>query len=441
MIEAELPLAGDPVPMDLSREPLRFPADRATRLQNLARGDEGYLLALGYSTQRGYANSHPFAGEIRMGEVPLEIIPEELGFAINIGEITLTECQMVNQFAGSSDVPPQFTRGYGLAFGDAERKAMAMALVDRALRADELGEEIASPAQDPEFVLSHTDNVEASGFVQHLKLPHYVDFQAELELVRKMRSASAKVGVGDTANQPELRATERERGMNGLPGYNFAYLDEQTKRMIRRAMLKAVADPRLPGALRLAARCPCPMAGAPAACRSPPRSSVGTTCSRSSTRARTTPPMRSTSGASSPAPPVWRRPRAPAKPPSSRPATAFPRTPLTEEQILVYQVPMPEPLSAPGAARSETASCTRWREYGLMHVKLYEDIARYGHIATCLRLSGDGQRALPDVALADPEVRQPQAAHEPGAATVSAPAARSALYAIPPYTPVAQPGL
>ena len=40
-----------------------------------------------------------------------------------------------------------------------------------------------------EFVLSHTDNVEASGFVQHLKLPHYVDFQAELELVRKMRAS------------------------------------------------------------------------------------------------------------------------------------------------------------------------------------------------------------------------------------------------------------
>jgi len=187
LMEAEFPPAGDPAPGDLSREPLRFPADRATRLQNLARGDEGFLLAMGYSTQRGYANSHPFAGEIRMGEVAMEIVPEELGFPIAIGEITLTECQMINQFAGSSTVPPQFTRGYGLAFGEAERKAMAMALVDRALRAAELGEELVAPAQQPEFVLSHSDNVEASGFVQHLKLPHYVDFQSELELLRKMR--------------------------------------------------------------------------------------------------------------------------------------------------------------------------------------------------------------------------------------------------------------
>ena len=61
----------------------------------------------------------------------MEIAPPELGFAIDIGDMTLTECQMVNQFKGSKTVPPQFTRGYGLAFGHGERKAMAMALVDR----------------------------------------------------------------------------------------------------------------------------------------------------------------------------------------------------------------------------------------------------------------------------------------------------------------------
>jgi alpha-D-ribose 1-methylphosphonate 5-triphosphate synthase subunit PhnI len=115
-------------------------------------------------------------------------VPPELGFAIDIGDVTLTECQMVNQFKGSKTKPPQFTRGYGLVFGHAERKAMAMALVDRSLRAGELGEERTSPAQDEEFVLSHADNVEASGFVQHLKLPHYVDFQSELNLIRRIRA-------------------------------------------------------------------------------------------------------------------------------------------------------------------------------------------------------------------------------------------------------------
>ncbi|MFL9874464.1 carbon-phosphorus lyase complex subunit PhnI [Paraburkholderia megapolitana] len=188
LIEQETPSPDAPEPGDLSREPLAFPASRATRLQNLARGDEGFLLAMGYATQRGYAHSHPFAGEIRFGTIAVEMELDELGEAVEIGEIDVTECQMINQFAGSSSVPPAFTQGYGLAFGHSERKAMAMALVDRALRADELGETLASPTQDIEFMLSHSDNVEASGFVQHLKLPHYVDFQSELELVRRLRA-------------------------------------------------------------------------------------------------------------------------------------------------------------------------------------------------------------------------------------------------------------
>ena len=189
LIETHQAKQNDPTPFDLTRQPVRFPADRSTRLQNLARGDEGFLLAMAYSTQRGYANSHPFVGEIRLGSVEIELIPEELGFAISIGDIEITECQMINQFAGSKTEPPQFTRGYGLAFGHSERKVMAMSLVDRALRAAELGELVQSPAQMPEFVLSHSDSLEASGFVQHLKLPHYVDFQSELELVRKMRAS------------------------------------------------------------------------------------------------------------------------------------------------------------------------------------------------------------------------------------------------------------
>ena len=189
LIEEEFaPEPGDAPPTDITREPLRFPAGRDARLQALARGDEGFLLALGYSSQRGFAHTHPFAGEIRYGTVTVEIVPEELGFAVEIGEIEVTELQTVNQFRGSTTAPPQFTRGYGLVFGHQERKALSMALVDRALRCTEFDEAVNSPVQDEEFVLSHSDNVEASGFVQHLKLPHYVDFQSELELLRKLRA-------------------------------------------------------------------------------------------------------------------------------------------------------------------------------------------------------------------------------------------------------------
>src|SRR6202035_571899 len=186
-------VAGDGEPGDLTREPLSFPASRDVRLQALARGDEGFVLGMGYSTQRGYGGSHPFAGEIRMGTVSVEIEPTELGFSIDIGDLVLTECQMVNQFKGSKTVPPQFTRGYGLVFGFGERKAMAMALVDRAMRAADLGEDVTAPAQNIEFVLYHADNIEATGFVEHLKLPHYVDFQSEPEAVRRMRPEAAQL--------------------------------------------------------------------------------------------------------------------------------------------------------------------------------------------------------------------------------------------------------
>jgi alpha-D-ribose 1-methylphosphonate 5-triphosphate synthase subunit PhnI len=176
---------------DITREPIRYPAPRGARLQQLARGDEGFLCALAYSTQRGFGSTHPFAGEIRVGEVELWFHAPEIDDDIPIGSITVTECEMINQFTGSTEVAPTFTRGYGIGYGTSERRAMSMALVDRSLRAEELGEvaNTPSPAQDQEFVLSHADPLEASGFVTHLRLPHYVDFQSELVMLRTLRAA------------------------------------------------------------------------------------------------------------------------------------------------------------------------------------------------------------------------------------------------------------
>lgn len=182
-------------PTDITQDAPSYPCDRSARLQSLVRGDEGFLLALGYSTQRGYGRNHPFAGEIRIGDVELCITPDELGFTINIGTIQVTECEMINGFSRLPEGEIKFTRGYGLAFGQSERKCMAMALVDRALQADSYDEERISPAQQEEFVLSHCDNVEAAGFVSHLKLPHYVDFQAELELLRRLQNKESVVAA------------------------------------------------------------------------------------------------------------------------------------------------------------------------------------------------------------------------------------------------------
>jgi alpha-D-ribose 1-methylphosphonate 5-triphosphate synthase subunit PhnI len=196
LVEPCEPSPGDPEPPDITRDPPAYPLPRAGWLQMLARADEGWVLGMGYSTQRGYAHTHPFAGDIRCGRVAVELVPDELDFPVEIGEVELTECQMVNQFVGSAEVAPTFTRGHGLVFGRGERKAIAMSLVDRALRAAEFGEMATSPAQQQEFALPQGDSVEASGFVSHLKLPHYVTFESELQLIRKLRDdVHAKVAA------------------------------------------------------------------------------------------------------------------------------------------------------------------------------------------------------------------------------------------------------
>lgn len=176
---------------DITRDPVVFPSRRDERLQALARGDEGFLMGLCYSSMRGYGRNHPFVGELRYGDATVVLTLPELDIPVGIGTIRVTECQTVHLTTGDGSLPPRYTRGYGLVFGHGERKALSMAIVDRSLRSAELGERVAYPAQDDEFVLSHSDSVAASGLVQHLKLPHYVDFQAEMQLLDQMRAEHA----------------------------------------------------------------------------------------------------------------------------------------------------------------------------------------------------------------------------------------------------------
>lgn len=188
LVATEEPEKADHPVGDITREPLRLPAGRDVRLQNLARGDEGFLHAMAYSAIRGFGfSAHPFAGELRVGEVSVEIVPEELGFAVEIGEILVTECTMLYRDKGSKTSAPGFEHGYGMSFGHCERRAMSMSILDITLGIGEKEEAPVAPSQNAEFILYHSDSVEASGFLQHLKLPHCVDFQAELVWVRRAR--------------------------------------------------------------------------------------------------------------------------------------------------------------------------------------------------------------------------------------------------------------
>lgn len=190
-----------PIP-DLTREPLTFPAARQIRLQAMARAERGSILALAYSTMRGYGNVHPTLGELRVGYVPLVVNHPVKDLKITAGWLLVTEAEVIARMDDAQGTP-RFTLGYGLCFGQDEIKAISMAVLDRAMRAKEAG----SPGEDEEFVLYHIDGVESSGFAAHWKLPHYVTFQSVLDRLRRTQQIKGREeAMPDEAsecNQPQ----------------------------------------------------------------------------------------------------------------------------------------------------------------------------------------------------------------------------------------------
>jgi alpha-D-ribose 1-methylphosphonate 5-phosphate C-P lyase len=164
-------------------------------------------------------------------------------------------------------------------------------------------------------------------------------------------------------------------------GYNFAYLNEQTKRMIRRALLKAVAIPgyQVPFASR---EMPMPYGWGTggvqvtASILTPEdtlkvidQGADDTTNAVSIRKFFVRTAGVATTEETEKATIIQTRHR-------------IPETALSQNQILVYQVPIPEPLRFLEPRETETRKMHALEEYGIMHVKLYEDIARHGHIAT-----------------------------------------------------------
>jgi alpha-D-ribose 1-methylphosphonate 5-triphosphate synthase subunit PhnI len=168
---------------DVTREAIRFPVPRSAVLQMLARAETGALMCMAYSTQRGFGVSHGTVGELRVGDVPVRI-RDGRGRVRYVGRIKVTETEMVGSISvskkGSNRSVPQLSVGYGLCFGHNETKGISMGMVESALRSPDPN----NPANSQEFVLYHTEVIESYGFVNHLKLPHYVTFQAGLQELR-----------------------------------------------------------------------------------------------------------------------------------------------------------------------------------------------------------------------------------------------------------------
>jgi len=218
------------------------------------------------------------------------------------------------------------------------------------------------------------------------------------------------------------------------PHYSFAYLDESTKRMLRRALLKAVAIPGyqvpfgsrempLPygwgtGGIQVTAA----LIGEDDTLKVIDQGSDDTTNAinirrffRRVTGVSTTRQTRSASI-------VQTRHR-------------IPETPLHKDQIVVFQVPIPEPLRWLEPSEKETRTMHALEEYGGMHVKLYEDIAQYGHIATTYDYPVIVNHRYMMRPSPIPKFDNPKLDHSPALMLFGA-GREKRVYAVPPYTSV-----
>lgn len=166
--------------VDITREAIKFPAPRSARLQMLARAETGGIMAMGYSSMRGHGSVHPTVGELRVGKVGVKV-KDASGRSRYIGKIQVTEAEMISKTGSSPKAKaPYYSIGYGLCFGQNETKGICMGILDRSMRIPGNN----APSNDQEFVLYHTEGIEAMGFTNHLKLPHYVTFQSGLSNLR-----------------------------------------------------------------------------------------------------------------------------------------------------------------------------------------------------------------------------------------------------------------
>ncbi|MBO6639632.1 MAG: alpha-D-ribose 1-methylphosphonate 5-phosphate C-P-lyase PhnJ [Roseitalea sp.] len=220
----------------------------------------------------------------------------------------------------------------------------------------------------------------------------------------------------------------------GLADYNFAYLDEPTKRMIRRAILKAIAIPgyQVPFASR---EMPMPygwgtggvqvtasIIGPDDTLKVIDQGADDTTNAVSIRAFFAKVAEVSTTTSTAEATIIQTRHR-------------IPEETLGEGQVLVYQVPIPEPLRFLEPRETETRKMHALEDYGLMHVKLYEDIARNGHIATTYAypVKVEGRYVMdpsPTPKFDNPKMDQSEALQLFGAGR------EKRIYAVPPYTSV-----
>lgn len=180
---ADRRIEGDPDPVDVTRDPVITPAPRSARLAVLARGETGALVNLWYQGVRGDRKGAEdiTLGEVRVGTLPVTVRHPRTGGPVRIGGVAVTEVEALSNLNRPDEDTGVFDIGYGLVLGHNERKAIAMAVLDIAMHRDR------GRTNLEQNVIGTCDGTDASGFLEHLKLPHYVTFGSQVERKEAIR--------------------------------------------------------------------------------------------------------------------------------------------------------------------------------------------------------------------------------------------------------------
>ncbi|WP_458700063.1 carbon-phosphorus lyase complex subunit PhnI [Sulfurospirillum sp. 1307] len=175
-------LKKDEVTSDITRVFPAPPYPRSAVMQIMSRGEGGSMLGFAYTTMRGYGDVHPTIGDLRIGTCDVKFTHPFTKKEVKICEIEATSCEVAATFEKQEDGSTKLSTGYGFCFGVNETKAISMAILDTSLynSAHTIGE--GSIADNFEMIVHHIDGIESMGFTNHYKLPHYVTFQADLQV-------------------------------------------------------------------------------------------------------------------------------------------------------------------------------------------------------------------------------------------------------------------
>ncbi|MGQ9908655.1 MAG: carbon-phosphorus lyase complex subunit PhnI [Candidatus Flexifilum sp.] len=183
---------------DVTRDPILFPAPRPHRLQALARADTGGVLALGYASMRGYGLIHPTVNELRLAYAEVNVTHPITGETFSAGRVRVSQGEVASP---AEDKRKGLQLGFTATLGWNEVKLIAGATLDM-----EMNQSDPHPAHEEEFVLYHTESVEASGFCIHFKLPHYVTFTSVLDRLRQVIATT----YGESQPQPVEQPAQPE---------------------------------------------------------------------------------------------------------------------------------------------------------------------------------------------------------------------------------------